>query len=232
MDSAQMPPAHAAGRRRSHLTPGRVEAFSDGIFAIAATLLILNVQVARAPAGQLTRQLLDLWPSYVAYATSFITIAVMWLNHHAIFSRVAHVDRPLVVFNLFMLGLIAFLPFPTQVLGTHIGTPQDATAAALLYAVTGILIALGFGGVYLWLATHPALLHEQYVGVDFLRVAPRYLVGSIAYAACIPLAFIYPPAVVAVIAAIILYYSIDQLPQPKATDPTNVGSQPSSTSQK
>jgi len=202
---------------RYHLTPGRVEAFSDGIFAIAATLLILNVQVPHAPAGQLTHQLLDLWPSYIAYATSFVTIAVMWLNHHAIFSRVARVDRPLVAFNLFMLGVIAFLPFPTQVLGTHIGTPQDATAAALLYGITGMLIASGFGGVYLWIATHPALLHDAYSDVDFLRVAPRYLVGGVAYTVCIPLAFIYPPAVVAVIAAIVLYYAIDQLPQPSST---------------
>ena len=104
-----------------------MEAFSDGIFAIAATLLILNVQVPHASAGQLTHQLLELWPSYIAYATSFVTIGVMWLNHHAIFSRVARVDRPLVVFNLFMLGVISFLPFPTQVLGGHIGTAQDAT---------------------------------------------------------------------------------------------------------
>ena len=93
------------------LTPGRVEAFSDGIFAIAATLLILNVQLPHeSGSGGLSRQLLDLWPSYVAYGASFITIGVMWLNHHALFARVARVDRTLVAFNLFMLGLIAFLP--------------------------------------------------------------------------------------------------------------------------
>ena len=220
MDTAERPPSLPAARPPYHLSPGRVEAFSDGIFAIAATLLILNVQVPRAPAGQLSHQLLALWPSYAAFGTSFITIAVMWLNHHAIFSRVARVDRPLVLLNLFMLGVISFLPFPTQVLGGHIGTAQDATPAALLYAVTGIFIASGYGGVYLWLATHRELLHEHFAGVDFLSVAPRYLAGSVGYASCIPLAFFYPPAVVAVIAAIIVYYAIDQLPQAKPSAAT------------
>ena len=198
------------------LTPGRVEAFSDGIFAIAATLLILNVQLPHpTDNGGLGRELLELWPSYVAYGASFITIGVMWLNHHALFARVARVDRTLVGLNLFMLGVIAFLPFPTQVLGTHIGVPQEATPAALLYAITGILIAFGYSGVYLWIGTHRELLHERFAGVNYLSNAPRFLIGTVAYAACIPLAFFYPPGAVIVIIGVILYYSRDQLPQPR-----------------
>ena len=202
-------------QREYGLTPGRVEAFSDGIFAIAATLLILNVQLPRSSGnGGLGQQLLDLWPSYVAYGASFVTIGVNWLNHHALFARVARVDRTLVVLNLFMLGVIAFLPFPTQVLGAHIGMPQDATPAALLYAITGILIALGYSGVYLWIGTHRDLLHERFADVNYLSNAPRFLIGTVAYASCVPLAFFYPPAAVAVIVAVVLYYAIDQLPQP------------------
>jgi uncharacterized membrane protein len=198
------------------LTPGRVEAFSDGIFAIAATLLILNVQVPRSSeSGWLAQQLLDLWPSYLAYAASFITIGVMWLNHHALFARVARVDRTLVVLNLCMLGVIAFLPFPTQVLGTRIGAPHDATPAALLYSITAILIAFGYSGIYIWIGTHRELLHERFASVNYLANAPRFVIGTIAYAGCIPLAFFYPPAAVVVIIAVVLYYAVDQLPQPR-----------------
>jgi uncharacterized membrane protein len=211
-DPRPTPPAP----RREALTPGRVEAFSDGIFAIAATLLILNVQLPQASAGGLAQELLKLWPSYIAYAASFVTIGVMWMNHHALFARVSRIDRPLLMLNLFMLGVIAFLPFPTQVLGTHIGVSADATPAALLYAVTGILIAFGYGGVYLWIGTHQELLHDRFAGINYLANAPRFLVGTVAYGACIPLAFFYPPAVVVVIIAVILYYAVDQLPQPRA----------------
>jgi len=214
--SVESRPQQSQQRGYEGLTPGRVEAFSDGIFAIAATLLILNVQLPHeAAGGELGRQLLDLWPSYVAYGASFVTIGVMWLNHHALFARVARVDRTLVGLNLFMLGVIAFLPFPTQVLGTRIGVPDEATPAALLYAITGILIAFGYSGVYLWIGTHHELLHERFADVNYLSNAPRFLIGTIGYAGCIPLSFFYPPAAVLVIIAIVLYYSRDQLPQPR-----------------
>jgi uncharacterized membrane protein len=214
MATADPRPTRPAPRREA-LTPGRVEAFSDGIFAIAATLLILNVQLPQAPSAGLAQELLKLWPSYIAYAASFITIGVMWMNHHALFARVSRIDRPLLMLNLFMLGVIAFLPFPTQVLGTHIGVPGDATPAALLYAITGILIAFGYAGVYLWIGTHEELQHDRFAGINYLASAPRFLVGTVAYGACIPLAFFYPPAVVVVIIAVILYYAVDQLPQPR-----------------
>ena len=97
----------------------RVEAFSDGVFAIAITLLILSVGIDRAPHGDLGTYLVDLWPAYLAYAVSFLTIGIMWVNHHLLFDNFARVDRPMLLLNILLLMLIAFVPFPTHVLAAH-----------------------------------------------------------------------------------------------------------------
>src|SRR5207249_5147766 len=100
-------PVGSAGMRTS-----RVEAFSDGVFAIAITLLILSVGIDKAPHGDLGTYLVDLWPAYLAYAVSFLTIGIMWVNHHLLFDNFARVDRPMLLLNILLLMLIAFVPFP------------------------------------------------------------------------------------------------------------------------
>ena len=99
------------------MTPSRLEAFSDGVFAIAATLLILTIPEPRAPLGE---GLLHIWPSYIAYAVSFMTIGVIWINHHAVIAQVAKVNRMFLLLNVVFLMLIAFIPFPTRLLAEHI----------------------------------------------------------------------------------------------------------------
>src|SRR6202140_1196117 len=94
---------------------GRVEAFSDGVFAIAITLLILAVGIDKAPPGNLGTYLVNLWPAYLAYAVSFVTIGIMWVNHHLLFQHFARFDRPMLLLNILLLMLIAFVPFPTRV---------------------------------------------------------------------------------------------------------------------
>ena len=116
----------------------RLETFSDGVFAIAATLLILEIKLPEG--GQsLTHQLLHLWPSYSAYAVSFLTIGIMWINHHTLFRQVGRVDRTFLAINVIFLMVIAFIPFPTHVLAAHLH--QDAKAAALFYGLTNIAMA-------------------------------------------------------------------------------------------
>ncbi len=212
-------PGHTQRRSAFGLTAARVEAFSDGVFAIAATLLILNVQTPKGnPDGQLGPALLRLWPEYAAYVASFATIGIMWLNHHALFSRVVRVDRSMIMLNLALLMTIAFLPFPTSVFGEHIRSGQDARAAALFYSVTALLIAIGFSGVYLYVATHPAVLRPGFVPEDFFRAVPGYTVGVVGYLACVVLSFVSPIAVVVVLAAIAVYYAFDRLPGPRSED--------------
>ena len=108
----------------------RLEMFSDGVLAIAITLLILEVQVPHVGRGGLWSALGHLWPSYSAYLVSFATIGIMWVNHHAMFERIAHTDRGLLYLNLALLGAIAFLPFPTAVLAQYVrGDAANARAA-------------------------------------------------------------------------------------------------------
>ncbi|HEV3096342.1 MAG TPA: TMEM175 family protein, partial [Candidatus Dormibacteraeota bacterium] len=93
------------------MSKGRVEAFSDGVFAVAITLLIFNIQIDKTAPGGLLHALLGAWPKYAAYVASFLTIGVMWLNHHGMFSRLVRIDRALSFLNLLLLMVIVFLPF-------------------------------------------------------------------------------------------------------------------------
>jgi uncharacterized membrane protein len=197
------------------LTSGRLEAFSDGVFAIAVTLLILNVQLPPSTApGALPAALVRLWPSYATYAASFLTIGIMWLNHHALFSRLAHVNRALAMLNLVLLMLIAFVPFPTLVLGDHILVPADATSAAIFYSLTMVLVGFGFGGVFTYVAHHTELRAHGYTRANFMSAGPWFLLGTAGYLACIPLSFFSPALVVLVVAAVAVYYVFDRLPGP------------------
>src|SRR5436190_8943035 len=110
------------------MTTTRLEFFSDGVFAIAVTLLILEIKPPEA--HNLGRALVHLWPSYAAYATSFFTIGIIWVSHHNSFDRTTMVDRPTLFFNLALLMVVAFLPFPTAVLANRLGHHGEDIAAA------------------------------------------------------------------------------------------------------
>ncbi len=130
---------------------GRIEAFSDGVFAIAITLLILEIRVPHLPAGSgapaLWAALGGLWPSYVAFLVSFLTIFIMWANHHAIFHLVAKADPRFLYANGFLLLLVTFVPFPTAILAEYLERPA-APAAAAFYA--GTFVAIGVAFWLLW----------------------------------------------------------------------------------
>jgi len=117
----------------------RLEAFSDGIFAIAATLLILEIGVdtSRRDVGT---QLLHLWPSYLAYVTSFLTIGIIWINHHHTVSLMGRVDRTFLFINVLLLMTISFLPFPTKLVGDYLQKPGEESAV-LAYAATFVVMA-------------------------------------------------------------------------------------------
>ena len=107
-----------------------MEAFSDGVFAIAATLLVLEFSVDVSNGADLGSQLLHLWPSYLAYVTSFITIGIIWMNHHWCVETMARVDRTLPVHQLLLLLTLAFLPFPTKLVAQYLQKPGEQAAAS------------------------------------------------------------------------------------------------------
>jgi uncharacterized membrane protein len=194
------------------MSKGRVEAFSDGVFAVAATVLIFNITIDKSAPGGLLAALLAAWPKYAAYVASFLTIGVMWLNHHGMFERVVRMDRALIFLNLLLLMAIVFIPFSTAELGANILVPRDANTAATLYAINASVIAVFFGAVWTYALTHPNLLAPNVDRQAAMRAWPRFSVGSVVYLACIALAQLSAIAVVIVCAALAVYYVFERLP--------------------
>ena len=165
----------------------RIEAFSDGVFAIAITLLILGIQVPPHTAfGQLRTALGHLWPFYLAFLASFMTIGVMWLNHHRLFTLINKKDDGLIVFNLVLLLGITWLPFPTALIAEHLRGPHvDQQAAALVYAGSFFAIAVLFN--LMWRYAVRAKVVDDHVNVA--AITKQYALGPIMYAVLVVIAF-------------------------------------------
>ncbi len=125
------------------MSTARLETFADGVFAIAATLLILNVELPELGDRSLAHELAKLWPAYVGYAVSFLTIGIIWVNHHTVLQQLRGIDRTFLFINVFFLLCIAFIPFPTRLLATYVRT-GDGRAAAVAYGVTLTATAIFF----------------------------------------------------------------------------------------
>jgi uncharacterized membrane protein len=185
---------------------GRTEAFSDGVFAIAITLLILIVGVEDSPHGDLGSELLHHWPSYLAYAVSFLTVGIMWVNHHSMFRHFARVDRPLLLLNVLLLMLIAFVPFPTRVVAEFARSDADRRAAALLYGITMTTTAVFFFAV--WIYGSRRLLHPDADRREVTGITRSYLPGVPTYATATLLALVNSVASLVMFATIALFYAL------------------------
>jgi uncharacterized membrane protein len=171
----------------------RIEAFSDGVFAIAITLLILDLRIpARegSDAAGLLNAILALWPSYFAYVLSFTVIGIYWANHHYLFKLFAKTDHGLNLLNLLLLMFIAFLPFPTHVLGTHWPDEASRPVAVRFYAIGLLLPAIAWLLVWLY-ASHDRRLVRHELDPGFLRKLTLQFIGSVAvYALAVAVAVI------------------------------------------
>jgi uncharacterized membrane protein len=183
----------------------RLEAFSDGVFAIAATLLILNVQANGSPLG---RELGRIWPSYVAYGVSFVTIGIIWVNHHTVMAQVAKVDRTFLMLHVLFLMLIAFIPFPTALLAQHIRS-DGAQAAALSYGVTLTLTAILFNALWRYAAHGRRLLHTDEDARVVAGISRSYLPGPFMYLAATLVALKSPLASAGLFLAIAVFYVLE-----------------------
>jgi len=184
----------------------RLEAFSDGVFAIAATLLILNVSVT---SGSLSEELVKIWPSYVAYAVSFVTIGIIWANHHTVMGQISHVDRTFLVINTLFLTVVAFIPFPTHLLSEYILKPEGARAAAIVYGITGTLVAVSFNVLWRYAASGRRLLKSNASSRTVDGISRSYLPGPFLYAAATVVAVWNPVVSAGLYAALALFYVVE-----------------------
>ncbi len=170
-------------------SPGRVEAFSDGVFAIAITLLILEIKLPHVEHG-LWAGLLALWPSYIAFLMSFFVILIMWVNHHELLRMVQRVNYPFLFANGFLLLTVTVVPFPTAVLAANLATP-DAKAAVAFYCATFVAQALVWNLLFATMV-RGGLLRADVTAETISNVRRTYYVGVLVYMLATALAFVRP----------------------------------------
>jgi uncharacterized membrane protein len=188
---------------------GRIEAFSDGVIAIAVTLLILDIKVPRElPEGaSLLGALLALWPSYFAFATSFATIGIMWMNHHRIFGQIKRTDQMLLVLNGLLLLCITFVPFPTSLLAEYLGEPEQRTAA-LVYSGTFVVTALIYNLLWRYATYNNRLLDHRSDPAVVRAISRQYAFGPLFYLAAFVLAFFSATASLALNLLLAIFFAI------------------------
>lgn len=202
------------------MSTGRAEAFSDGVFAVAITVLVFGLRLPSPRPGctVMTCQLLAAWPQYFAYVVSFLTIGIMWMNHHTILAHVARVDRPLLVLNLLLLMGVVAIPFPTSLVADNL-TSADGSTAAVTYGLVMIAISLGFDGLWVYVATHTQALGAAVPPEALRQSIPGFTGGLIAYVVATLIAVFSAVAALIIFGLLAVYYLFDHLPSPAEDGP-------------
>ena len=189
---------------------GRIISFSDAVFAIIITLLVIEIHRPEAPPGGLGAALLEAWPSYAAFALAFVYVGVIWLNHHGLFRHVGYVDLKLNWINLGILGTSALIPFPTGVLAAAFqsGNLHDERSAVVLYAIVAGLMSAAWLPIFPYLDRHRERLATVTIDGFFRRQRFRPIVGVAAYAAAALLGWFVAPIVgVAIFVLMVAYHA-------------------------
>jgi uncharacterized membrane protein len=201
------------------MSKGRLEAFSDGVLAIAVTLLALTLPTPPDGYGQsLAHWLSSHWPNYASYLASFLIIGIIWLNHHALIGAATVVTRPAVIINLGLLLCVVSIPYVTSLMAQYLRDGGwDANVAAALYCGVMCGMALAFAGLFevlgrATLAVDPSRSYDAHVAAR-----RRFTAGVVPYAICVGVAFASAYAALAVQFALAAYYLLDQLSTPSAS---------------
>jgi uncharacterized membrane protein len=191
---------------------GRLEAFSDGVFAVAITLLALNLTVKGPGHGTLAHQLVQQWAGYAGYLISFITIGIIWVNHHVLVSNVVIVTRMLLFLNLVLLLFVVLIPVATGTMADYLADGGfDAKLAVAVYGIVLVGMSVGFSGIAEW------SLGE---GRTRVPVPPdqrwaariRFMSGGLVYLLVVGLAFISAPAALGLSGLVAVYYVLERTP--------------------
>jgi uncharacterized membrane protein len=193
----------------SHRDTARTEAFSDGVFAIAMTLLVLDIKVPHdiAPHGSLLQALAHQWPVYLAFLTSFATILIMWINHHRLFTHISRCDDQLLFFNGLLLLGVVLVPFPTSLVAEYLGQTGQTTAA-MVYNGTFIAIAICFNLLWRSASKHGRLLHADHDRDAVAQITESYRRGPLAYVLALVLAFVSVTASLLLNLALAVYFAL------------------------
>jgi len=187
----------------------RLETFADGVFAIAATLLILNVDAqVSGEVHDLGGRLLHIWPSYLAYAASFVTIGIMWVNHHTIMAQVERADRRFLLANIGLLMCIAFFPFTTRLVAEHV-RGDGAMAAALTYGFTGVATAIMFDITWFYAVVGKRLLKRDAEPAVVSGITRTYIPGPWIYLTATLVAFASPVVSIVLFGVIAVFYVLE-----------------------
>jgi len=185
----------------------RLEAFSDGVFAIAITLLVLLFERPHLAEGEtLGHVLLHQWPSYASYVVSFVTIGIIWVNHHMLFHLIQRADRVFLFLNVLFLMAVAFIPYPTSLVAQFIRSADDARAAALLYGITLTTMAIFMNALWQYAARGRRLLAAGADAREVTGITRSYWPGAFIYGGATLVAVWSPVASVIVYALIALFY--------------------------
>ncbi len=200
-----------------HTSVSRLETFCDGVFAIAITLLIIDIRTPPHEAvgqGGLAAALLHEWPSYAAYLLSFAVIGIMWANHHNIFRYIARANHVFLMLNVLLMLCTAFLPYPTAVLAAYLPVPSERTTAALFYGATLTATAVVYNVVWRYAAHGRRLLKAEADQRLVDAVTREYSFGPVTYAVATALALLSVAASLAVHAALALLYVVPTKARP------------------
>jgi len=192
------------------MNKARVETFTDGVFAIAITLLVLTIAQpggSRSLAHQLARQ----WPSFAAYVVSFAIIGIMWVNHHTVFSHLERIDRGVFYLNLILLMTVVFIPYPTGVFGAALRTGNGATTAAVFYSAAMTVNSCAWAALWLYASVGRRLLNADFPEDQRRTATLLFTAGGLVYAVAIGVAFINPYACLGFHAVLAIYYAFDPI---------------------
>jgi len=193
---------------------GRIEAFSDGVFAVAITLLVLNIKLPAqlVPAlfddQHLWRELSGQLPTLFAFLTSFATVGIMWINHHRLFTHIKRVDTGLLLLNLLLLLLIVFVPYPTALLTEQYALSPGQHAAAIVYSGTFVILACCFNILWRYASYHNRLLGKDVDTRAVIAISRQYLFGPLVYLAVFGVAWINTPATIILSFALALFFAL------------------------
>ena len=187
---------------------GRIEAFSDGVFAVAVTLLILTIRVPEGRDVNIPGAVLDQWPFFLAYLVSLVSILVMWANHHGIFNLVVRTDRVLLILNGILLMLITFFDYPTAVLAAAISEGNYQQFAAMFYTGTLLAVTIVYNIFWRYIAGHPRLI-DVHVNLGTVEKTSReYRFGPLFYATAFVVAYFSPLAGVLITLLLAIYFAV------------------------